>query len=159
MPAQEDDRGAGAHDPGRNDLPLYRRLDDLVRLLDVVEPLYVRYSEDPAADVGGRTIDGESGLMLPGLSTNRLTPEPWWTRPVRQWVARQLMKYRHLAATGDGRVAWVLSGIEVGRGPDSEPLLTAIIPIAVLATSVLDEADEIYGAAFDRGRPVARGRE
>ncbi len=80
-----------------SDLPVYGRLREVVCLVESVEPLYVRYSEDPRRDVGGGiSIDGESGLPLPGLSASPLTPEPWWTRPVEQWAARQLMKYRHL---------------------------------------------------------------
>jgi len=139
-------------------LPLYGRLHDVVRLVDAVEPLYVRYSEDPLDDVGGRSRDGESGLLLPGLSASPLTPEGWWTRPVEQWVARQLMKYRHLEHEGDGRVAWILTGSEVGRGPDAEPLLADVIPVAVLAETVLEEADDLYSVAFDRGQRVADSR-
>ncbi|VXA99260.1 conserved hypothetical protein [Microbacterium sp. 8M] len=142
-----------------SDLPVYGRLREVVCLVESVEPLYVRYSEDPRGDVGGTSIDGESGLPLPGLSASPLTPESWWTRPVEQWAARQLMKYRHLEHEGDGRVAWILTGSEVGRGPDAEPLLADVIPVAVLAESVLDEADELYSAAFDRGQRVADSRQ
>lgn len=140
-------------------LAVYGALRDVVHLVETVAPLYVRYSEDPRGDVGGRSMDGESGLTLPGLSASPLTPEPWWTRPVEQWVARQLMKYRHLEHQGEGRVAWILTGDEVGRGPDAEPLLAEVIPVAVLADRVLEEADALSAAAFDRGQPVAEARQ
>ena len=116
-----------------------REVVDLVK----AEPgLYVRFSAGPEADAGSPSRDGESGCLLPGLSVNRLAPEPWWTRPVTEWVARQLCQYDHLAA--DGRFPWVLIGAEVGRGPDSEPLVVRVRPIAVVAPAVLEEARDIY---------------
>lgn len=139
-------------------LPVYGALREVVHLAETVEPLYVRYSEDPRADVGGRSMDGESGLTLPGLSASPLTPEQWWTRPVEQWVSRQLVKYRHLEREGEGRVAWILTGDEVGRGPDAEPLLADAIPVAVLAPRVLEEAETVYSASFERGQTVADAR-
>ena len=61
------------------------RLETMREVVDLVkaEPgLYVRFSAGPEADAGSPSRDGESGCLLPGLSVNRLAPEPWWTRPV-----------------------------------------------------------------------------
>ena len=114
--------------------------------------LHVRYSKGPKADRGGGSMDTESGLELPGLSVNPLAPEPWWTRPIGDWLARQLCQYRHLAESNPERFAWVLTGRVVGRGPDCEPLLADVVPVARLAPALLEEADERYRESFDAGR-------
>lgn len=133
------------------DLVLLRRLDELVELLDLLgTTAYVRVSAGLEADAGRPSVDGESGATLPGLSVNRLSPEPWWTRPVRQWVARQICQYGHL--TGGDRYPWVLTGREVGRGPDREPLVADVRPVARLAPELIAEADREYRDAFQPGR-------
>lgn len=132
------------------DMIMVHRIDELVELVDDLGVVYLRFSAGPAADAVGQSIDGESGVPLPGLSVNRLTPEPWWPRQTREWLARQICQYAHLAA-GD-RYAWVLTGAETGRGPDSEPLVDEIIPVAVLDRAVLDEAVTVYREAFVPGR-------
>ncbi|VTR77453.1 DUF6098 family protein [Cellulomonas hominis] len=136
---------------GGADLALVQRLDELVELVEVLgTTAYVRVSAGPEADAGSPSTDGESGATLPGLSVNRLSPEPWWQRPVRQWVARQICQYVHLA--GGERYPWVLTGREVGRGPDSEPLVTDVHPVARLAPPLVEEAVREYHAALDAGR-------
>jgi len=127
------------------------RLDELVELVHAAGPAYVRFSAGPEADAAGTSRDGESGAELPGLSVNRLQPEPWWDRPARVWIARQLVQYAHLGAREE-RVAWVLTGREVGRGPDSEPLVADVVPVALLAGTVLDEAVTVYREALSPGR-------
>ena len=124
-------------------------MGEVVDLVKAEPGLYVRFSAGPEADAGSQSRDGESGCLLPGLSVYRLAPEPWWTRPVAEWVARQLYQHEHLAA--DGRFPWVLIGAEVGRGPDSEPLVVRVEPIAVMAPAVREEAQKIY-----RSRLAAR---
>lgn len=114
--------------------------------------LHVRYSEGPTADMRARSVDTESGLELPGLSVNPLDPEDWWHRPVSDWLARQLSQYRHLQDQNPDRFAWVLTGQIVGRGPDCEPLLSRIVPIAALSDELLDEAEELYRAYFEAGK-------
>lgn len=69
---------------------------DLEALIAVDPRLYVRYFKGPEHDASGRSLDTESGLELPGLSVNPLNPERWWTRPLGDWVARQLCQYKHL---------------------------------------------------------------
>lgn len=113
--------------------------------------LYIRYSEGPVADARGGSIDTESGLELPGLSVNPLQPERWWHRPIADWLARQLCQYRHLEQRDSDRYAWVLTGRTVARGPDCEPLITAVVPVARLSGELLSEAEERYRAHFDAG--------
>lgn len=132
-------------------------LDDLARLLHALGPLYVRYSRGPDVDASEQSKDGESGLPLPGLSVNPLSPERWWTRPLQHWLARQLMQYRHLEDRDSGEFAWILAGDEVARGPDCEPLLAGVVPIADVTEHLLNEADQVYAAVFDRGALPADG--
>jgi hypothetical protein len=121
-------------------------------------PLYVRYSRGPADDGDGGSIDTESGLELPGLSVNPLDPEPWWTRPVEDWLARQLCQYMHLRERNPERRAWLVRGEVVGRGPDCEPLLGSVEFVGELGQDVLAEASQRYRERFDAGRGP-EGRE
>jgi hypothetical protein len=67
---------------------------------------------------------------MPGLSVTPLHPEPWWTRPLVDWVARRLCKYLELADRTWDRRPWVLTGNVVGYGPDHEPLVDNVRPLA-----------------------------
>lgn len=125
-------------------------LTELTELVPSVDHLYLRYSKGFDADQDSTSLDGESGLTLPGLSVNPLTPEPWWTRPLEDWLARQICQYEHLAEDED-RYAWVLTGACVGRGPDCEPLLVDVRPLGRLVPEVLQEAKQIYEDRFDAG--------
>lgn len=130
-----------------------RVVDSLEHLGRVVEdsgPLYLRYSCGFAADRTSTSRDGESGLTLPGLSVNPLTPEDWWTRPLEDWLARQICQYRHLAEQEE-RYAWILTGTPVGRGPDCEPLLTDVVPLGRISDRLLREAGRVYDERFDAG--------
>lgn len=134
------------------ELPRLKRLDELAKVIDSEEPLYVRYSKGPQRD-NSASRDYESGLDLPGLSANPLTPERWWTRPRREWLARQLCNYVHLSEDApDERVAWILKGPVVARGPDNEPLIEPATAVALLDDEVIDEAKCLYKEAFDVGR-------
>lgn len=124
---------------------------DLEVLADSEPGLHIRYSEGPEKDGTGGSIDTESGLELPGLSVNPLTPESWWTRPRGDWLARQLCQYKHLQENNPERFAWVLHGRQVGREPDCEPLLVDIEPIAQLSPTLLAEAEQRYHENFDAG--------
>ncbi|MBK0418994.1 hypothetical protein JD276_08090 [Leucobacter sp. CSA1] len=126
-------------------------LRQLVQLLERYPDLYVRYSRGPAADASKSSIDTESGLELPGLSVNPLSAEPWWCRPVEDWLARQLCQYKHLAERNPARFAWTLTGRTVARGPDCEPLLAETIPIALLSRELLAEAEARYERNFRAG--------
>jgi Family of unknown function (DUF6098) len=135
-----------------DEIRLVGSLAELGGLLRADPDLYVRYSEGYDADRDGGSLDAESGLELPGLSVNPLRPEPWWTRPVTDWLARQLCQYRHLQEQNPKRFAWVLRGECTGRGPDCEPLLAHVVPVARLAPSVLDEAERTYQERFEAGK-------
>jgi hypothetical protein len=136
-----------------------RTLDELGKLVSEYPGVYVRYSAGPRHDADELSIDGESGLELPGLSVNPLTPEAWWSRPLAHWLARQLMQYQHLGER-EGAFGWVLTGREVGRGPDCEPLVVDVVPLARITQSLVAEADALYSRVFDRGAlPHHRDRE
>nr|WP_157312901.1 DUF6098 family protein [Microbacterium sp. MAH-37] len=130
-------------------------IDSLAQLEDLVwemPGLGIRYSAGWDHDRDEESIDHESGLPLPGLSVNPLDPEPWWDRPLRQWLARQLCQYRHLAEEDDDRHAWILAGRLVARGPDCEPLFDDVEPVADLAPEVIAEAERVYAKHFAVGR-------
>lgn len=129
-----------------------RRLSELTAVVHACPGLYVRYSDGPEDDARRTSIDTESGLELPGLSVNPLDAERWWTRPLEDWLARQLSQYRHLADEDPRRIAWILRGKLCGRGPDCEPLLRDVVPVAILDESLLDEARDRYHHRFDAGR-------
>lgn len=131
-------------------VPVLSRLSDLVELVRTTPGLFVRYSKGPESD--DRSMDYESGLELPGVSVNRLDPEPWWTRPLEDWVARQLCQYLHLSDRGVDHHGWILRGRVVGRGPDDEPLVADPEPVAWLKPELLDEALDCYQTRFDAGR-------
>lgn len=149
----EQHAGAQSGSPVFTAEELTESLASLAELSDTVqryEHAYVRYSEGPEADREG-SVDTESGLTLPGLSVNPLHAEPWWTRPFEDWLARQVCQYRELQEKNPDRFAWVLRGTEVGRGPDCEPLLREVVPIARLDDALLDEAASRYEDRFRAG--------
>ena len=131
---------------------MLERLEQLEALVAAHPDLHVRYSAGFEQDAGSGSMDTESGLELPGLSVNPLNPEKWWTRPVRDWLARQLCQYKHLQEQNPDRHAWVLRGRLVARGPDCEPLLADVEQVEVLSESLLDEAERVYQERFARGR-------
>lgn len=150
--AETDSRraGRGANEPG--DFARITTMADLARRVQATPGLHVRYSEGPDSDASQRSVDTESGLDLPGLSVNPLDAEGWWTRPLEDWLARQLCQYRHLAEKNPDRFAWVLRGTPAGRGPDCEPLLRDVEFVAVLDDSLLEEAERRYAEHFDAGK-------
>lgn len=98
-------------------------LADLDDLATRTPDVYVRYSEGWEADARHGSSDTESGLGLPRLSVIPLIPEPWWTHRV-----------------------------EVGRGPDCDPLLAKVRPAALLSANLLTEAEGCYRWNFDAGK-------
>lgn len=131
-----------------DDLPV---LDNLDELADRVRPgVFVRFSRGPHHDRDRRSHDYESGLELSGLSVYPLSPEPWWTRPVHEWLSRQLCSYVHLQEESDDpRRAWMLEGEVVARGPDNEPLVADFRPLAWLSRELVEEAKGVYERRFD----------
>jgi hypothetical protein len=131
-------------------------LDELAELLERSrdkEELFVRWSRGPDVDMdcnGGGPVsrDALTGVLMPGLSANALSVEPWWgDRSVRLWVARRLYDYRHLRdLRGPGVRPWVLAGEECGRGPDNEPLVRLRRPIAWVSEDALRQCEHALDA-------------
>lgn len=134
------------------DLPTVTGLAELARLVRDHDRLYLRYSHGPDRDSSAVSKDYESGLELPGLSVTVLTPEKWWTRPLEDWLARQVRQYASLVEEDPERCGWVLQGRTAGHGPDHEPLLDQVRPVAYLSETVMEEALERYRRRFDAGR-------
>ncbi|MFJ5135978.1 DUF6098 family protein [Streptomyces sp. NPDC088707] len=114
-------------------MPQVGSLDELTGLIAGRTGVYVRWSLGPAADLPSvSSRDDLTGIAMPGLSASALDVEPWWgERPLRLWIARRLYDYAHLPAAKDRRVRpWLLHGTQIGRGPDNEPLLTDVVPVA-----------------------------
>lgn len=130
-------------------VPRLQSLAEVAELVQLLAPVYVRYSAGPEADRATVSRDHESGSLMPGLSVNPMTPEPWWTRPVEHWVARQLYQYAHLMVRE--RFPWLLTGEISARGPDSEPLLVSITPVATIAPPAVDQAAALYEQVFAPG--------
>ncbi|MFI9485416.1 DUF6098 family protein [Promicromonospora sp. NPDC052451] len=145
-PVVTGDRAGSSPPPG---VPRLGSLAEAAELAQLLAPVYVRFSAGPEADRSTVSRDHESGCLMPGLSANPMTPEPWWTRPVEHWVARQLSQYAHLMV--DDRFPWLLTGTVSARGPDCEPLLVEITPVAYLARPVVDEAVALYRQVFAPG--------
>ena len=124
-------------------------LADLSRVVRGFERAYVRDSEGPLHDQRPR-IDEESGLVLPGLSAIPLHAEPWWTRPLEDWLARQIHRCTGLRDTRPERMVWMLRGVEVAHGPDGETLLRGVVPLARLDEDLLLEASVRYRENFRR---------
>ncbi|BAD57181.1 hypothetical protein NFA_23340 [Nocardia farcinica IFM 10152] len=133
-------------------LPSVDTLDEVTEIARAHDSVFLRYSRGPAADArSGPSRDFEAEVELPGWSVTTVTPEPWWPRPDRDWVARRLCKYAELGAA-HGRFPWLLIGRVVGRGPDHEPLVADMTPIARVSEAALAEAERVYGERFHVGR-------
>lgn len=136
------------------EMPTLDRLDELTLLIDHGEAVYLRYSPGPASDAVHPSKDHESGLLMSGVSANPLWPPRWWTRPAADWVARSVCQYRR--ELDEGARPWVLTGRVIDFGPDNEPLLTDVKPIAWLSTELLAAADKHYREQLDAGRDTHR---
>lgn len=131
------------------ELPSLERLEELTDLIDSGLTTYLRYSPGPVADASHPSTDHESGLVMPGLSANPLAPPGWWSRPVVDWVARRVCQY--LRELREGARPWVLTGRVTDFGPDNEPLLDDVRPIAWLSGSLVSEAHRHYHERLDAG--------
>ncbi|MEV7676467.1 DUF6098 family protein [Streptomyces sp. NPDC088752] len=127
-------------------MPSLISLDDLDRLVAERDDLYVRWSRGPDPDLRSvSSVDDLTGVRLPGLSASALGVEDWWgERPARLWIARRLYDYCHLPRLKDPLTKpWVLCGREVGRGPDNEPLVADVEPLAWIGDDVITEAVDL----------------
>lgn len=136
-------------------MPTLGRLEELTDLLELGTRVYLRYSPGPAADTAHSSKDHESDLLMPGLSANPLWPPRWWTRPVEDWVARRVCQY--LRELHEGARPWVLTGREVDFGPDNEPLLADVTPIAWVSAELVREAHQRYQDRFNVGQSTHPG--
>ncbi|GAA3100244.1 hypothetical protein JOF29_003146 [Kribbella aluminosa] len=130
-------------------------IDDLAALVDLVatrSEVFLRYSEGPNADArAGPSRDYEADVDLSGLSVTTVEPEPWWPRATIQWTARRLFKYAELG-DAEGRYPWLLTGDIAGYGPDHEPLLVNVRPLARITPPLLDQARTVYEQHFHVGK-------
>src|SRR3954454_13905797 len=133
------------------DLAVLRDLSEVVDVVCAHDTVYLRYSQGPDEDLGGASSrDYEADVELTGLSVTVASPEPWWPRPVEEWVARRLCKYAELGAAS-GRFPWLLTGRQVGNGPDHEPLVDEVRPVARVDDEVVREAVRLYHERFSAG--------
>jgi hypothetical protein len=132
-----------------------RSVGELAAMVEARPGLHLRYADDPEE---AASVDYESGLTLPGVSVNPLSPEPWWSRSLEDWLARQICNYVHIQERDPRREAWVLAGTVTARGPDNEPLLSEPRVVARLDRATVEEARHRYDTAFAAGRTsVAHG--
>jgi hypothetical protein len=135
-----------------DDLPLADDLAEVVQLVQQNGGLYLRYSKGPGADAEQPfSHDYEAGVDLPGLSVTTIQPEYWWPRPTQDWVARRICKYADLGEEED-RFPWLLRGRVVGYGPDHEPLVRDVEPVARISDRALHQAKACYEERFEVGR-------
>jgi hypothetical protein len=137
------------------DMPTLDRLDELTLLIEHGEAVYLRYSPGPEADATHPSKDHESGLLMSGVSANPLRPPRWWTRPPEDWVARAVCQY--IRELDEGARPWVLTGRVVDFGPDNEPLLAEVQPIAWLSDELLAAARRHYREQLAAGQATHPG--
>ncbi|MGH9109037.1 MAG: DUF6098 family protein [Acidimicrobiales bacterium] len=77
----------------------------------------------------------------------------------RLWVARRLRDFVHLADRHPDARLWVPAGRECGRGPDNEPLVECLRPVAWVAADVVDEADRLIEDPNTDWGSLDRGEE
>jgi hypothetical protein len=134
------------------ELPVVDDFEELVRLVEERPGMYLRHSAGPAPDAeAGPSIDYEGEVRLPGLSATTISPEPWWPRSVADWIARRVCLYAELGDEPE-RFPWLLTGRMVGRGPDHEPLVVDVHPVARIGESALTAAEQHYRRHFHVGR-------
>lgn len=148
MSGARDTTGPEGADPVDVDaaaLPVLDSLDHVVECVGRGDGVYVRWSRGPDIDLKvNRSRDEMTGAEMPGLCANSMAVQDWWgDRPLRTWVARRLHDYLHLRNRRPGVVAWLLRGEEVSRGPDNEPVVDRVEPVALLSPQVAEEAAEV----------------
>jgi hypothetical protein len=152
---QGGDPGTGDSEAGVGDsAPDMPVIDDFESLVDLViahEQVFVRYSRGPRTD-GPTSRDYEAEVELPGLSVTNLTPEPWWSRPSADWIARRVCKYADLSDGRPEQRPWALLGRVVGNGPDHEPLVVDVRGLGWIGPRAVRQAQERYRHTFKAGR-------
>jgi hypothetical protein len=146
----------------RPGLPTYTSLQQLVELIERGEPVFIRWSRGPGVDLARSPVskDKLTGTELAGLSANPLILEDWWeAQSIALWVARRLYDYSHLREDlGHDVRPWLLRGEEAGRGPDNEPLVRDVRPIAWIGDTVIAEAEAEVSRQVGAWGPLRRPR-
>ncbi|WP_435644289.1 DUF6098 family protein [Streptomyces sp. H49] len=143
-----------------DDLPTVSTLAEAAELVARHRGLYVRWSKGPGVDLrSASSIDELTGVPMPGLSANSLDVEEWWgDRSLQLWTARRLYDYAHLPHDkGPGVRPWVLTGREIARGPDNEPLVTEVEPLCWIADEVIEAARAEVGRQEREWGTLRRG--
>lgn len=130
--------------PGGHELPVLDTLREVVGMCSTRDDVYLRFSYTPDDSDSSARRERESGYLLPGVPAWPLCPEPWWGAGSRTWIARQLTRHSHLAHSAIE--PWLVTGQLRGRGPDCEPLIAHVTPLARVGHKALLEADESYAA-------------
>lgn len=138
MPAIHPSPWQGQRESKPVDVPMLDSLVDLERMVKQSADLYVRYAEGWDADRERGSKDHESGIEMLALSVNPLSPELCWTRPLTDWLARQLCQFKHLFGENPKRKGWIAHGNNAGRGPDCDPLFTQVESAAKLSDALLE---------------------
>lgn len=113
--------------------------------------LYVRYSSK--FDGNSKSYNHQTGQPEVGLSVNAATVE--FAPASEVWIAHQLIEYRYLTIGRPSAKCWLLTGDEVGRGSDNEPLVANVHPVAIISNKVLDEAARLIND--DRTAKIIQG--
>ncbi|WP_228714217.1 DUF6098 family protein [Prauserella endophytica] len=132
-----------------SDMFTVHTLRELSELVGLGMAPYLRYSPGPESDASHPSTDHESGLLMPGVSVNPLAAPEWWSLPLEDWLARRVCQY--LRELREGARPWVLDGKQVDFGPDNEPLLVDLQPVAWISPDLLEEARERYHSRLDAG--------
>jgi len=109
----------------KNPLPIAATIDQ-IRALAQQQTIYVRWSKDI-------DLDNRRGYSLrfgkqaeAGLSACRIDPD--WD----DWrIIRQIQEYSYL-----GGQCWIITGHDIGRGGDNEPLLRDVVALAMVADTI-----------------------
>jgi hypothetical protein len=137
------------------ELPVIQTLAELVEFVVAQDGALLRYSKGPWHDAeAGPSRDYEADVDLPGLSATTVTPEPWWPRPPADWIARRVCKYAELGEDKD-RYPWLLTGEVAGWGPDHEPVVVHVHPLARISQKALAQARDLYEKRFNVGKDSA----
>lgn len=128
-----------------------RTINQLAEVIELVlqleaagQPLYVRYTRSLAADRRGgwQSTNHQTGRAEGGLSVNNLVWDAclYVNQPENKPrdIATALTEYIYL-----GGRPYLLTGREIGRGADNEPLLTDVSPVAWVGPAALAEALQV----------------
>lgn len=107
-------------------------LDELATLATTAT-IYVRWEVRGQAGIKrGYSINHVTGAREDGISANALMLDN------AEWLATSVLEYRGVC----GLNGWVITGDEIGRGSDNEPLLANVTVLAKIGDTLVAEADQ-----------------